>query len=388
MQIGIIAPPWVPVPPPAYGGTEAVIDNLARGLQAIGHHVRLFTVGESTCPVSRDHLFPTAVDLMGDTMAETDHVLAAYEALSDMDVIHDHTTLGPLMAGRRPPGQPPVVATNHGPFTDQTRRIYARIAEHASVVAISHSHAASARGVPISAVIHHGIDLEVYRPGPGDGGYLLFVGRMSPTKGVHNAVRIAKEAGWPLVMATKVREPAEKIYFEEQVRPLLDPGDELPVEQPLERRLEMFRSAHALLNPIQWREPFGLVMAEAQASGTPVLAFPNGAAPEIVDHGQTGYLGADDGVLAASVDKVQELDRGACRRRVEREFSLERMAHDHVRLYHRVLAHDGDSAAMNIPEPRSAGTAGPYVHPTDAPATWPTERGIGQLNDLLERRPR
>lgn len=372
MRIGLIAPPWLPVPPPAYGGTEAVIDNLARGLQALGHDVRLFTVGESTCPVPREYLFPEAVQPIGNTMAETDHVLAAYEALSDMDVIHDHTTLGPLLAGRRL-GQPPVVATNHGPFNVQTRRIYARMAEHASIVAISHSHAASAHGVPITAVIHHGIDLDVYRTGPGDGGYLLFVGRMSPTKGVHNAVRIAKQTGWPLVMATKVREPEEVAYFEQQVRPLLGPGDELPAEQPLARRLEMFRGAHALLNPIQWREPFGLVMAEAQASGTPVLGFPNGAAPEIIDHSVTGFLGADDGELAAAVDKVGDLDRAACRSRVERKFSLDRMARDHERLYHRVLSAGEDSKARNVPDPRSARAALSYAQVSGSPAPSPID---------------
>jgi glycosyltransferase involved in cell wall biosynthesis len=345
VRIGLIAPPWVPVPPPAYGGTEAVVDNLARGLQALGHDVHLFTVGESTSPVPREYLYPTAIEPIGDTVAESDHVLAAYDALSGMDVIHDHTTLGPLLAGRRKAGAPPVVATNHGPFSERTQRIYARIAEHASVVAISHSHAASAGSVPITAVIHHGIDLDVYQPGPGDGGYLLFVGRMSPTKGVHNAVRIAKLAGWPLLMATKIREPDEVAYFEQQVRPLLGPEDEIPAEQSLPRRLEMFREAFALLNPIQWREPFGLVMAEAQASGTPVLGFPNGAAPEIVDHGKTGFLGADDGELAVAVDKVAELDRDACRSRIERKFSLERMALDHERLYRHVLTH-GVTAAM------------------------------------------
>lgn len=382
MRIGLIAPPWVPVPPPAYGGTEAVIDNLARGLQALGHNVRLFTVGESTCPVPRDHLFPAAIEPIGDTMAETDHVLAAYEALSDVDVIHDHTTLGPLLAGRRPAGQPPVVATNHGPFTEQTRRIYARIAEHASVVAISHSHASSAHGVAITDVIHHGIDLDVYRPGPGDGGYLLFVGRMSPTKGVHNAVRIAKQAGWPLMMATKVREPGEVAYFEQQVKPLLGQDDEMPVEQPLARRLEMFRGARALLNPIQWREPFGLVMAEAQASGTPVLGFPNGAAPEIIDHSVTGFLGADEGELTAAVDKIEDLDRAACRRRVERKFSLERMALDHERLYRRVTSHD-----CPVPKARSASDDGSVFAEHGFFDHRTNRRGIGQSEDLLERRP-
>ena len=226
MRIGLIAPPWIPVPPPAYGGTEVVIDNLARGLTALGHDVRLFTVGESTCPVPRQWLFRSPVEPMGAPAAEAAHVLAAYEALADVDIIHDHTIMGPLLAGRRGISRPPVVTTFHGPVTPADRRMLAEIARHASIVAISHAHARSFGGVPVTAVIHHGIDLDVYTPGPGTGGYLLFVGRMSADKGVHHAVRAAQRAGWPLVIAAKMREPAERAYFEEQVRPLLGPGDD------------------------------------------------------------------------------------------------------------------------------------------------------------------
>lgn len=206
MRIGLIAPPWVPVPPPAYGGTEVVLDNLARGLQELGHEVRLFTVGESQCPVPTDFLYPKAVAPIGMTVQESAHVLAAYEALADMDLIHDHTFLGPLIAGMKGLRRPPVVTTNHGPFSDETRPIYVEIARHASIVAISHSQARAANGVPVADVIHHGIDLKVHTPGAGGGGYLMFVGRMSADKGVHHAVRVAKKAGRRLVLATKMRE--------------------------------------------------------------------------------------------------------------------------------------------------------------------------------------
>jgi glycosyltransferase involved in cell wall biosynthesis len=223
MRIGLIAPPWIPVPPPAYGGTEEVIDNLARGLQALGHDVRLFTVGESTCPVPRQWLYPSPAEPMCDQFRESAHVLAAYEALADADIIHDHTELGPLLAGRRGMSRPPVVTTIHVRVTGQNRRALAEIARHASIVAISRAHARSFGDVPVTAVIHHGIDLEACEPGSGTGGYLLFVGRMSPDKGVHNAVRVAHRAGWPLVITAKMREPAERAYYDQQVRPLLGP---------------------------------------------------------------------------------------------------------------------------------------------------------------------
>jgi glycosyltransferase involved in cell wall biosynthesis len=340
MRIGLIAPPWVPVPPPAYGGTEVVIDNLARGLHKLGHEVRLFTVGESECPVPTDFLYPKAIAPIGVTVPETAHVLAAYESLADMDVIHDHTFLGPLISGLRGMRRPPVVSTNHGPFNGETQPVLAEIAKHASIVAISHSQARQAQscgGVDIGAVIHHGIDLDVYTPGPGGGGYVMFIGRMSPDKGVHHAVRVAKKAGKQLLLSTKMREDNEIAYFESEIRPLLGPDDEMPSEMPLDRRIDLLRHADAMLNPITWREPFGLVMAEALACGTPVLAFPNGAATEIIDSGQTGYLCRDEEEMISAVDRVGEIDRNRCREAAVGRFSLERMARDHERFYRHLL---------------------------------------------------
>ena len=337
MRIGLIAPPWVPVPPPAYGGTELVIDNLARGLKELGHDVRLFTVGESTCPVPTEYLYREPRAPIGLSIVESAHVVAAYEALADVDLIHDHTLLGPLVAGSAGIRRPPVVTTNHGPFTDETRPIWSAITQHASLICISHSQARASGSVPVSAVIHHGIDLDVHQAGPGGGDYLMFIGRMSADKGVHHAVRIAKEAGLPLVMATKMREAAEIDYFNAQVRPLLASEDQMPMEMPLRRRLSLLRGATALLNPITWREPFGLVMAEALASATPVLAFPNGAAPEIIEPGRTGFLCRDEADMVKAVGQVSQIDRDECRNAAERRFSLQRMARDHERFYRRVL---------------------------------------------------
>lgn len=350
MRIGLIAPPWIPVPPPAYGGTEAVVDNLARGLVALGHDVRLFTVGESTCPVPRQWLFRAPAEPIGDVATETAHVHAAYEALADADVIHDHTELGPLLAGRHGLARQPVVTTIHGPVTPGNRGRFAEVARYASIVAISHAHARGFGEVPVAAVIYHGIDLDLHEPGPGTGGYLLFVGRMSPKKGVHHAVRAARSAGWPLVLVAKIREPAERAYFEEQVRPLLAPGAGVPAEEPLAVRLTLMRYAAALINPITWPEPFGLVMAEALAAATPVLAFRNGAAAEIIDHGRTGYLCRGEQDMTAAIARVPEIDRWRCRAAAEQRFSLAQMAAGHDRLYRSILDCPGR------PEPSRAGT--------------------------------
>ena len=350
MRIGLIAPPWVPVPPPAYGGTELVIDNLARGLQELGHDVRLFTVGDSTCPVTMSYHFRRPHEPIGVAVAESAHVLAAYEELADVDLIHDHTFLGPLLSGLTGLRRPPVVTTNHGPFTDLTRPVWAQTARHASIVCISHSQARASGGVPVSAVIHHGIDLDVHQPGDGEGGYLMFIGRMSADKGVHHAVRIARRAGRKLVLATKMREAAELEYYRREVEPLLESDDEAPAELPLRRRLALLQGADARRTPPPWRAPFGLVMAEALASATPVLAYPNGAAPEIVDPGRTGFLCRDEDDMVAAIDQVPGLDRDQCRMAAERRFSLQRMARDHERFYRRVLERELVSAAPAVSE--------------------------------------
>ncbi len=336
MRIGLIAPPWVCIPPVGYGGTEAVVDNLARGLVQRGHQVHLFTVGTSTCPVHRDWLYPQPAPVMGTSVEEAAHVLAAYDAYADLDIIHDHTVLGPLVGARTGRLHAPVVITQHGLFDDDNRRIFAEISRYASVVAISHDQRSHATGVRIVDVIHHGIDLNAYRPGPG-GENLVFLGRMSPKKGVHLAVRIAHAAGRPLTVMSKMREPAERAYFDEVVEPLLRPDDEVLFEPPHPVISRILQHAAALINPITWPEPFGLVMAEALACGTPVLAYGRGAAPEIVDSGTTGFLCESEEELVRAVARIPELDRHACRDAAERRFSLHRMAADHEALYQRVL---------------------------------------------------
>ncbi|APA98455.1 glycosyltransferase family 4 protein [Nocardia seriolae] len=335
MRIGLIAPPWVPVPPPAYGGTEAVVDNLARGLAALGHDVRLFTVGESTCPVPKSHLYDRPFSPIGVAVPEAAHVLAAYEELSDVDIIHDHTALGPLI-GPRPDGSP-VVSTCHGPFDPMNARNIASFADRVTVVAISYAQTRFGAPIPIDTVIHHGIDLDTYRYGPGGGGYLMWIGRMCAAKGAHRAVEFARAAGRKLVLVSKIREAEEREFYEREVRPLLGPDDPEPQELGVHERVRLLRSADALLNPIDWPEPFGLVMAEALACGTPVLAFPKGAAPKIVDPGRTGFLCADRDSMLEAIERIPDLDHRDCRAAAERRFSLERMARDHVALYLRVL---------------------------------------------------
>jgi glycosyltransferase involved in cell wall biosynthesis len=339
MRIGLVAPPWVAVPPPRYGGTEAVLDNLARGLTALGHAVRLFTVGESTCPVERQWFFEHAMGTARDAEQEGAHVLAAYESLQDVDIIHDHTVLGPLLASAGPGRRVPTAFTVHGPVTPPAAaKVLCQASRHAALVAISHAQRRSAPDLPFFAVIHHGIDLDVYRAGPGGGGYAMFVGRMSPAKGVHRAVTIARRAGMPLVIAAKMWEPGEVEYYRTAVEPLLDGDVEVLFDTDREARIELLGRADVLLNPICWPEPFGLVMAEALACGTPVVGSPCGAAPEIVEDGVTGFLRESDDDLVDALKGIDELDRAEVRHAAVERFSLERMARDHETLYEQLVA--------------------------------------------------
>ncbi len=336
MRIGLISPPWVPVPPAAYGGTEAIVDRLARGLVAAGHDVLLAAPGDSTCPVPRVAPIPAAVTFeMAGSEVELGYVVRAYEAMRGVDLVHDHTLAGPLYGGR--PQEFPVVATNHGVFAGAFGDIYRAAARSAHIVAISAHHASTADGIPIARMIHHGLEVDDVPVGSGAGGYAVFLGRMSPDKGAREAVIAAREAGLWLVLAGKLRGRLEQDYFAEHVAPLLGSGAEFVGEIDAERRDELLGSACALLNPIQWDEPFGLVMIEALACGTPVVATPRGSVSEIVEDGVTGYVCADPQQLATALRKADQLDREACRQAARARFSAGRMVAEHITLYDDVL---------------------------------------------------
>jgi glycosyltransferase involved in cell wall biosynthesis len=338
LRIGLIAPPWLPVPPTEYGGTEVVVDHLARGLVAVECGVVLFTTGDATCPVERRWMYPHALGTTADAAAEDAHVAQAYAELAGtVDVVHDHTLAGPVWATRHRPDLA-VVTTAHGPFTPQLAELYGSLASHVAVIAISHAQRRSAPSVPVARVIHHGLDVEAYPMGRGDGGYVAFLGRMSPDKGVHRAIAIARAAGRRILIAAKMWEPAERRYFSQVVAPLLGDDAVYVGEVGGQRKLELLGGAEALVNPIQWPEPFGLVMIEALACGTPVLTFPAGAAPEIVEHGISGFLCRDEADMAARLDDVARLDRRRCRARVVDHFSTGRMVRDHLELYRQVLS--------------------------------------------------
>jgi glycosyltransferase involved in cell wall biosynthesis len=367
MRIAVISPPWLAVPPTGYGGTELVLDSLCRGLAALGHDVLLCTTADSTCPVERHATYERHLGVANINPAdELRHVMDAYDAAQQWgaDVIHDHTVTGPIWALTG--SQAPVVTTNHGPFDEPLRSIYRRVAASVPVIAISHDQASRACDVPVYRVIHHGIDTAALQVGDGGGEYALFLGRMNESKGVHTAIEVARAAGIPLKIAAKLREPLEMEYFRTRVEPLLGGDVEYLGEAGPTEKVALLRDAACLLNPIAWPEPFGLVMIEALACGTPVVATPCGAAPEIVDDGVTGHLRSIPDGLVDALRRVDTIDRSACRAVVEERFSMERMAADHVAAYRDLLggshrsndASPGRVPAQNDPDrtdPRRGG---------------------------------
>ncbi len=336
MRIGLLAPPWLPVPPPAYGGTEMAVDVLARGLTALGHDVVLFTCDESSTPVERRSDRPAAPrSEMGNGAVELRHLLAGRAALADCDVIHDHTLLGPFC--HRSDESTPIVATVHGPFDDTATSLYRTLEGSTPLIAISHHHASTAP-FEVAAVIHHGIDVDATPLGDGLGGYTAFLGRMDAEKGVHLAARAALQSGVPLRIAAKMSTEGERAYFEHAVRPLLGGCVEYLGELGQTDKATLLSGAAALVNPIQWDEPFGMVMIEALAHGTPVLASPRGSVPEIVIHGVNGSLCRGVDQLATGMLEVGQIDRSACRDDARRRFSMQRMATSHVALYSSLIA--------------------------------------------------
>ncbi|MGH9303878.1 MAG: glycosyltransferase family 4 protein [Acidimicrobiales bacterium] len=342
LTVGIIAPPWLPVPPVAYGGTENVLDVLARGLQGAGHDVVLFTTGDATCPVPRAFCYDSSLGVgNGGAVEEIRHVLAAYDALADVDIVHDHTMTGPLYASGF--SDLPVITTNHGPFNAMLSPLYRAVADTVPVIAISRHQAASADGARIAAVIHHGIDVDRIPVGAGEGGYAVFLGRMHPDKGLDIAIAAARVAGMPLRIAAKMTEAMERRYFEARIAPLLGGDVEYVGELQTADKLELLGGAKCLLNPIRWAEPFGMVMIEAFACGTPVVASDRGSVPEIVTDGETGFVcridrGDEIVELGEGLEHIDKIDRRGCRAEAETRFSARRMVADHVEAYRATIA--------------------------------------------------
>jgi glycosyltransferase involved in cell wall biosynthesis len=340
MKVAVLSPVWFPVPPSGYGGIEWIVSLLADGLADAGHEVTLFASGDSKTRAKLDYTFRRAPsERIGQTFWELQHALGCFKRDGEFDVVHDHTGLMGLALGSLL--RTPLVHTVHGPLIGPPGDLYdqiVRIAPQAHLISLSLNQRRPKPHLPWLANVPNALDLSFYPYAPVSGDYLLFLGRMSPDKGAHRAVAIALEAGLPLKIAGKCAEPAEQDYFDSMVRPHLGNGREYVGEVTHGEKVELLRCARATLFPIEWEEPFGLVMIESMACGTPVIATRWGAVPEVIAHGKTGVIVDDWSDVAGALVAAAELDPAVMRREVEQRFTPARMVDDYVAAYEAVLA--------------------------------------------------
>jgi glycosyltransferase involved in cell wall biosynthesis len=340
MKIAVLSPVWFPVPPTGYGGIEWVVWLLADGLVAAGHDVTLFASGDSQTRARLESVYAVAPsEKIGLSLPELHHALACYARADEFDIVNDHSGLPAAALGGAV--DTPVAHTVHGPLDGDAGLIYEQIASVAprvGLISLSLNQRKPRPDLPWVANCPNALDLQAYPVNPHRGDYLLFLGRMSEDKGAHRAIQVAREAELPLKIAGKMREPLEKEYFETHVRPNLGWGIEYLGEVSHADKVDLLQHARATLFPIRWEEPFGLVMIESMACGTPVVATRCGAVPEVIDHGRGGVIVDDEADMAEAIHEADRLDPMECRRYVEERFSAERMVDDYVAAYERMLA--------------------------------------------------
>lgn len=350
MRIALIAPPFISVPPKQYGGTELFIAQLAVGLKAKGLDVVVYTNGESEVDVEKrwiyeKSLWPIKGDIYNHVSDSTHTAWALRDAVNDADLIHINNATGVMFSEFI---AQPMVCTVHHPLEDALTALYRRF-QRVEYVCIS-GQQKEALGIDAASVIHHGLDTSLYEVRARKKEFLSFIGRIAPVKGPHIAIEVARKAGIPLKIAGEVQ-PAFQDYFDSQVKPHIDGKFiEYIGEADLAAKNELLGDSLAMLFPIQWDEPFGLVMIEAMACGTPVLAFQGGSVPEIVKNGVSGFVCKDVPEMTARAVQLRQepMTAGDIRDYVEKYFSVSRMVDDYHRLYTDLIArrsaHEPESA--------------------------------------------
>jgi glycosyltransferase involved in cell wall biosynthesis len=335
MRIALIAPVWFPVPPTGYGGIEWIVWLLADGLVDAGHDVTLFASGESRTKARLHWVYETAPsEQIGTSIVELHHLLACYERADDFDVINDHSGLPAAAVGTGV--STPVLHTVHGPLDAMGGDVYeqiARVSRRVGLISISLNQRKPKPDLPWAANCPNALDFSLYPVKPHRGDYLFFLGRMSPDKGCHRAIDVAITAGLPLKIAGKRREPPEIEYFEQYVRPHLSSQIEYLGEVTHGEKVELLQDARATLFPIEWEEPFGLVMIESMACGTPVVATRHGAVPEVIDDGISGIVVDDYREMVGALERADRLDPLELRRNCEVRYAPERMVADYLTAY-------------------------------------------------------
>ncbi len=335
MRIAQIAPLYEAVPPKFYGGTERVVSYLTEDLVALGHEVTLFASGDSETAANLEAAWPRALRLdpaIRDPIAP--HALLMERVMrraGEFDVLHFHNEYLPFSLFSRQPT--PWLNTLHGRLDMIEYQGIFDVFSQVPLVSISDSQRRPLPQANFVGTVLHGLPENLLTPRPATPGYLAFLGRISPEKRPDRAIRIARAAGIPLKIAAKV-DNADREYFETVIKPMLDgPGVELIGEINEAQKPDFLSGAIALLMPIDWPEPFGLVMIEAMACGTPVIAVNRGSVPEVIDDGISGFIVEDETGAIGAVERLGELDRKRVRAQFERRFTAKRMALDYLALY-------------------------------------------------------
>ena len=333
MKIAQFPPIWIPVPPRTYGGTEFVVSEVTEGLVARGHEVTLFASGDSTTSARLISPWPAALwraKLSSPHAVWSLHLDNLLQHQDEFDVIHNHCGFYIFPAAKFI--KKPIINTLHRPLAPENYKVFERFSD-SIYVPISRDQMDSAPKLRRVRMIYNGIPTErfPYNANPQD--YLLWISKIIPEKGILEAIRVAKLAGKQLKIAGNIVGEENERFFKYEVQPLID-GDLIQYvgEADFETKIGLFRNAKALLCPFNRREPFGLVLIEAMACGTPVIAFGSGAIPEIVEDGVTGFVVKSVEDMAEAVNRLPLLDRAACRRRVDENFSVTRMIDEYENL--------------------------------------------------------
>jgi glycosyltransferase involved in cell wall biosynthesis len=358
LHVAMIAPPYFDIPPTAYGGVEAVVADLVDALIDRNHQVTLIGAGRHRTHAQR--FLATyqrqPADQLGEPLPEVVHAAQVARLLEDLDadVVHDHTLAGPLLARGR---VAPTVVTVHGPASGEPGTYYGALGSTVGLVAISDAQRAKAPGLPWAATVHNAIRVETFPFRAVKDKFALFLGRFHPDKAPHLAIEAARAARLPIVLAGKCAEPAERAYFTREVEPRLGPDTTMFGVADAAAKRDLLARAACLVFPICWDEPFGLVMIEAMACGTPVVALRRGAAPELILPGQTGVIVDHPGELAGAIDEARRLDPWICRKHVQQNFTTDLMAAGYEAVYRRALAAPVEPAMVAAPVRRGTASA-------------------------------
>ncbi len=350
LKIAQLAPPWLAIPPKKYGGVELIIYHLVEGLIKKGHEVTLFACGNSKTSAKLESVFKEPLYWEGFPWQEPYgplfHTVSCFEKAGDFDIIHNHFHFWGICLEHLTNTK--VLTTYHSSFEKiiKEKTIKYNILKkyrNTPIVPISNSQK-RIKGLKLNftKTVYNGIDVDKFSFQEEPGRYLAWMGRITPKKGVLEAIKIAKKAKMPLKIAAKIDKNSERDirFYKEEIEPLID-GKQIQYLGEIggyEEKSGFLKNALALINPIKWKEPFGLVMAEAMACGTPVIAFDRGSVKEVVKDKKTGFVVKNVDQAAKAVKKIGSINRKDCRLRVKRKFNKEKMVDEHEKLYYKVLS--------------------------------------------------